>query len=69
MFLDDRKTFLAFLGYGFAALTGYIVYKLNEIFYPNYATKERLFLWILILGTIVTFFLSNLVRNKEIKCK
>lgn len=65
MNLLGEKAEIAFCGYGFAAFTGWIVYKLNEIFYPSFATKERLVVWVLIMGTILTLFLSDAVSNME----
>lgn len=46
------------LGYGFAALTGKIIYHLNEIFFPEFATIGRLVAWVLIMGTLFTLFLK-----------
>lgn len=65
MDLLGKNARIAFCGYGFAAFTGWIIYKLNEIFYPSYATEERLIAWVLILGTIFTLFLSDAISQVE----
>jgi len=53
----------AFLGYGFAALTGKIIYHLNEVFVPEYATRGRLIAWVLLIGTFFTIMLQ--LRDKK----
>lgn len=55
---------VAFAGYGSAGVLGYIIYKLNEIFFPEYATPARLLLWTLLMGTFLTILLSKKRERK-----
>lgn len=53
-----RRWGIPFLGYGFAALTGKIIYHLNELFFPEFATRGHLAAWVLIMGTLFTLMMD-----------
>lgn len=59
------RVLIAFLsGFSLSGITGIFVYKLNEIFHPEYAVPWRLLLWILAFGIMFTscIFVSLLER-------
>ena len=46
-------------GYGLAGLSGWAIYKLNQIFFPSCATLERLAIWVLLIGTLFTILFNQ----------